>query len=780
MSKQHSWWFALGSAALVGLSFWGASSCFAVTIDPMDWPNWRGPQQNRISTEKGLVESWDPEGGEGSNLLWKSEELGGRSSPIILRGKLYTIVRDQPNTANEGEKVVCADAATGKKLWEHRFNVYLSEVPPERVGWSCCVADPETGRVYAQGVCGYFCCLEGDTGIVVWDRSLHEQFGLISTYGGRTNVPVVFEDTVLVSAVVVDWGDSEKWGGLARPAHRFMAFDKATGELRWINGTSISPYDTTYSTPTVAVVDGQQQLIFESGDGGAWALQPRTGQPIWKLLMSRMGANISPFVLPDGRVIVGHSEENREGTSMGTVAALDGKLKGDQTGKELWRKYEFMIGKSSPLVVDDRVYVIDDGAKLFIMDLKSGELIGKKSLGTIMRGTPLYADGKFYVCTNSGQCYILKPSERGVDIVSKVRLEDDTKECDGSPLVSHGRVYIPSARYLYCLGVKDKEPQADPLPETPKESSVSEDPQPALLQVVPYDVILRPGDKQNYHVRIFNKRGQLLSIAKPDQVKFGVDGPGAISVDGTYQAPSGKSHECSLVTCQVGELTGTARVRIVPPLPWAWDFNDAKDVPLTWVGGRVRYVVRDVDGDRIIVKKNVLPTPRKKDNKLGTRSSLYMGQTDLSNYTIQADVMLTKDNLKLPDVGVINSGYEMIIRAMNKKLRAESWTSHDQRSSLVVDFDAKPDTWYTMKLSVTPEGETARVQGKVWPRGEKEPAKWMLEYVDHSPNLHGSPGLFGSAGDAEIYLDNIQVTPNGVSGSISARGSDGKSRGVQR
>ena len=57
-----------------------------------------------------------------------------------------------------------------------------------------------------------------------------------------------------------------------------MCFDKATGELRWLNGTGISPYDTTYSTPTVLPIGGQQQLVFGSGDGGVWALQPRTGK----------------------------------------------------------------------------------------------------------------------------------------------------------------------------------------------------------------------------------------------------------------------------------------------------------------------------------------------------------------------------------------------------------------------------------------------------------------------------------------------------------------------
>jgi len=348
-----------------------ASPSSAETPDPLDWPNWRGPQQNCISTETGLIDEWNPDGGPGSNLLWKSAELAGRSTPIVMRGKLYTIVRDQAGTATEGEKVVCADAAKGKILWQHRFNVYLSEVPDTRVGWSSCVGDPETGRVYAQGVSGYFCCLEGDSGKLVWDRSLHEEFGVITTYGGRTNVPVMFEDTVLISAVIVGWGDSEKWGGFARPAHRFLAFDKATGELRWMNGTSISPYDTTYSTPTLMPIDGQASLVFGSGDGEVWALQPRTGKAIWNFPFSRMGISVSPLVTPDGRVFMSHSEENTFGNTMGAVVAIDGTKSGDLTDTELWRKYEIMAGKASPILIDERLYVVDDRAKLFIFDAKT-------------------------------------------------------------------------------------------------------------------------------------------------------------------------------------------------------------------------------------------------------------------------------------------------------------------------------------------------------------------------------------------------------------------------
>ena len=76
----------------------------------------------------------DAEGTAG-NVLWKNAELGGISTPIVMRGKLYTIVRSDPGTQREGEKVVCVDAATGKKIWENKYNVFLSDVPAERVGW---------------------------------------------------------------------------------------------------------------------------------------------------------------------------------------------------------------------------------------------------------------------------------------------------------------------------------------------------------------------------------------------------------------------------------------------------------------------------------------------------------------------------------------------------------------------------------------------------------------------------------------------------------------------
>jgi hypothetical protein len=562
---------------------------------------------------------------------------------------------------------------------------------------------------------------------------------------------------VLISAVIVGWGDEPKWGGLARPAHRFMCFDKATGELRWLNGTGISPYDTTYSTPTVIPLGGQQAIVFCSGDGEAWALQPRTGKPIWHYPLSRAGVNGSPLVDTNGRVYVSHAKENISGNSQGAIVALDGTLSGDLNGKELWGYLQVMAGDSSPVMLGDRVYVVDDRGKLYVFDAETGKQIFTKKLGTVMRSTPLVADGKIYLMTNDSRWFILRPTERGVEVVHQLRLSGD--ESDGSPIVSHGRIYLPTSEAIYCLGRADAAPTADPVPPQPQEAP-NTDPKPAIAQVLPYETLLGLGGEQDFRVRLFNLKGQLLKEVESNSAQFSVDGPGKITANGHYTAPADSGHKTALVTCKVGELTGTARVRITPPLPWSFNFNDAQKPPLTWIGGRVRWEVRDEAGEKYLAKRTVLPTPTNPNNKLGTRSFVWMGPIDLSNYTIQADVQLKEENGRLPDVGVINGRYQLTIRGQNQTLRLDSWTTSEFRAFSETEFRPTPGVWYTLKLMVVPEADQAVARGKLWPRDEDEPSDWTIELIDSAPNLQGTPGIFGKTENAEVYLDNVTVTAN--------------------
>lgn len=732
-------------------------ACFAlgvppVSADPLDWPNWRGPQQDRTSVETGLPTRWDPKGGEGSNIVWERSDLGGISTPVVLDGMLYTIVRSETGTSREGEKVVCVDAATGEKIWENKFNVYLSDVPDTRVGWSSCVADPETGNIYALGVCGLFQCLDGKTGKTLWSHSLHEEYGLLSTYGGRTNIPVLFDDLVIVSAVVIGWGD------MAKPAHRFLAFDKNTGELVWFEGTRLLPYDTTYSTPSVAILDGEAALVFGSGDGAIWALQPRTGKPLWKYNFSRRGLNVSPLVAGE-KVFSSHSEENIDDTTMGGLVRIDPKKdapEGSRGEKDLtasgavWRNREVMVGKSSPLLVGDTLVVVDDRATLMGFDPETGKRKFRKKLGTVMRSTPLYADGKLYLCTANGRWYTLQIDGDRVKTLFKMRLPAGEGSY-GSPIVSHGRLYVPTTDKLYCIASPGHSSEPNPVAPQSREDSIPADATATHLQVVPAEALIRPGEEIQFRARLFDDKGRLI---KESPAEFTIRGPGAITEAGKYSSESGDGHAAVFVKAQSGELEGSARIRIVPDLPWHFDF-EGDAVPITWVGARYRHQLRDIDGERVMVKVSTIPK--------GARSRAWMGHPDMHDYTVQADVRGTAQDNKMPDIGLIAQRYTLDLMGAYQKLQIRSWVPV-MRMAKSVDFSWQPDVWYRMKFRVEVEeidGEQrAILRGKVWPRDQAEPEAWTIEAMDDSPNLSGSPGLYGNAKDAELHLDNIRVDAN--------------------
>ncbi|MBS0208829.1 MAG: PQQ-like beta-propeller repeat protein [Planctomycetes bacterium] len=786
-SSFHAWALAAGLSWLVGLFTFAVPATLsaaeakasapagpASSADPLDWPMWRGPEQNGISRETGLTTDWDL---DGKNILWQSHDLATRSTPIVMRGKLYVLTRSEPETPREGERVVCVDAATGKQLWENKWNIYLSDVPKERVAWSSVVGDPTTGRVFSQGVNGFIQCLDGETGKTIWSRSLNEEFGLLSTYGGRTNVPVVFDNLVIFNAVMTNWGD------LALPAHRFLAFNKDTGETVWFSSTKPRPEDTTYSTPVLTAFNGRAAMVFGSGDGNVWALQPRTGKPLWNYKITLRGINIMPLV-DDGIVYIGQSEENPDANTQGQILAIRGDFANDGsdiTGKgALWSKKEIMIGRSSMLKVDDRLYGADDSGNVYTFNAKTGEQIGKrvKLAGSMMRASLLYADGKIFASTVN-VWHVLKPSAKGVEIVRSltqrfpIKSNGEAEEVNGSPIVSHGRLYIPTNERMICVGAAAGKSSSAPMRPQPTEAALT-DRTPAQALLTPVESLIGPSQQVKYQVQLFNAEGQSLGAAP--QATYTLAGPGNIDAEGRYTADSTPQHSGVIVTAKAGELTATARTRVIPPLPWKFEFS-GKDVPVTWIGMRYRHQIRELEGRRVMVKITTIPK--------GAKSYGWFGPSDLRDYTIQADVRgalkfgkpgdaptpgdapaaatgAANSNAvgKMPDIGLINQRYTMDLMGIRQQLQIRSWSSELDRFSKTVPFAWQPNTWYTIKFRAEPQGSKAMLKGKVWPRGMPEPQAWSIEAVDEAGNERGSPGMYGNANDAEIYIDNVSVYPN--------------------
>jgi hypothetical protein len=548
---------------------------------------------------------------------------------------------------------------------------------------------------------------------------------------------------VIISGVTTGWDET------ARPAHRFFSFDKSSGELRWTTGTRPLPEDTTYSTPVVTVIGGQQVMLAGSGDGDLYAFQPRTGKVLWHQAISRRGINTTVVVDAKGNVYTTHGEENPAGTAMGAVVRIDGQVAAaNPASAERFRVEELTVGKSSPLLIGDRLYVVEDSSRMHVLNAETGDLIGKPlKLGTSMRGSLLSADGKIYACTSSGIFHVLRPTDEGVESVFKVRLPSG-EEVGGSPIASHGRIYLPTTGGLYCLGRNDSETKVQPYSPLSSERPVNDDATIAHLQLIPAEAILQTGAVVTLKVAAFNQWGQRLDDV-PDQLTFEVAGNGGtVDQQGTFVATA--QHQSAIVTVRSGNLVASSRLRVVPPLPWKFDFSTG-EVPVTWIGARYRHEPRQVDGEPVIVKVSTIPK--------GTRSQSWMGPTDLHDYTVTADVKAAGGTSKLPDVGLIAQRYTLDLMGESQQLQIRTWAAQ-LRMARSVPFAWKADTWYTLKFRASLKDGVAVLQGKAWPRGTEEPADWTVTATDESANVQGSPGLFGNATSDEIFIDNVTVSAN--------------------
>ncbi len=165
-----------------------------------DWPEARGPHGDGRSDEKGLIDTWTL---NGQNFLWRVP-YGGRSAPVVMGDRVY--VQNPAGLGDEmQERVMALDADTGKVIWQYKFNVFQSDVPPHRVGWASPAIDPETGNIYAIGVGATVIALNKD-GKLLWDRSIGEEFAAFTTHGGRTTSPIIDGNLVIVSARDLELG----------------------------------------------------------------------------------------------------------------------------------------------------------------------------------------------------------------------------------------------------------------------------------------------------------------------------------------------------------------------------------------------------------------------------------------------------------------------------------------------------------------------------------------------------------------------------------------------
>jgi outer membrane protein assembly factor BamB len=709
-----------------------------------DWPDMRGPNRDGISKETGLIDRWTL---NGENFLWRAP-YGGRSAPVVMGNRVY--VQNPSGRGTElQERVMALDADTGRVVWEYKFNLFQSDVPAHRIAWSSPAVDPETGNIYAFSGGAQVIALDKD-GKLLWDRSFGEEYAAFTTHGGRTMSPVLDGDLVIVGSPV------SNWGGNANRAHRLIALDKRTGEIVYVSNPGGRPYDTAYSAPLIATIDGVRQFITGLGDGGVYAIEPQTGRKIWGFVAAKRAINTGVIVKGDS-VIVSHGDENLDTIELGMIAAIDGSKLGD-IKEPKWAVKGTEFGFSSPVTDGTTIYQIDGGSHLKAFEMETGRELWTVSLSTLQKAPAVLADGKIYVGTDNGEFFIVRVGRDRGEILSKVELPQSTNSCCGSEgtpeqilagaAVSRGRIFFVSSDAVYAIGSRQATSLTGWAVDEPAQTGQGA---PAHLQVVPAEVVLEPGQTVSLRARLFDAQGRFL---REEPATWALDSLKGTVSGSSFTVSKDPVEQAGLLKATAAGLTGESRVRVVRPLPWNETFESYAEeaVPPGWVnavGGRLR--VATLDGQKSLYKPP--------DNTIFKRVRTFIGPTDWSNYTFQADVRTGMQRRQMGDVGITAQRYSLVLYGNSQRLKIEPWEPETQRT-VTVPFAWKPDTWYRLKVRAENlQNGQVRVQGKAWPVGEAEPAAWMIEKVDPIGNREGAPGLFIDA-QFGVYLDNFQMTAN--------------------
>jgi outer membrane protein assembly factor BamB len=411
-----------------------------------NWPQWRGPENIGVSTEKGLPTRWSAT----ENIAWKFTLPGkGSSTPAVWGDRIFL-------TCQDGQDVVglCINTA-GKELWK------CSLGPADRIGRGLPGRGDEgnvaSGSPSTDGNHVYFFAGNGEfaafdfAGKEVWRFNAQERYGSFRIQFGVHTTPVLFRDRLYIQLVHSGVPRTDK-GKEAVVA----AIDKATGKEVWkIARSSEGTAENEHSYASAFVwCNGKEAYLVVHGNDYATAHSLQDGKEIWRVgdLNPKGRYNYtlrfvaSPVCTPELIVI----PSAKRGPVVGLKPDASGLVMAGSK-HEQWRIKQNTPDVPCPLVYGGLVYLGRENGDLLVLDSKTGKQVySQPTHDHKHRASPVYADGKVYLLARDGVASVVQAGPK-FKLLATNKLPDQTA---ASPAVSGGRIYIRGYQYLWAIEEK--------------------------------------------------------------------------------------------------------------------------------------------------------------------------------------------------------------------------------------------------------------------------------------------------------------------------------------
>ncbi|HEY7169627.1 MAG TPA: PQQ-binding-like beta-propeller repeat protein [Vicinamibacterales bacterium] len=413
--------FSLRAAAAALVVTAASAGLLAQTGSATDWPQWRGPNRNSVSTESGLLQQWPA---NGPAVQWTASGIGKGYGSLATRGDRIFV---QGSIGNQSV-VYSLDRATGKNVWSKALGgAGDNDRGPGPRGTPTLDGD----RLYALSENGDLVCLKAADGAAVWQRNILREFRGHNIDWLISESPLVDGDHVIVTP-----------GG---PNATLVALDKMTGRTVW---TSAGLSDEAgYASPIAADVEGVRTVMTLTSRG-AVGVRASDGRLMWKYDRVANGtANIATPLFRDNKAFF--TSDYGTGAVLLELTAQNNEVR----AREVYFTREMQNHHGGVVLVDGYVYGFSN-AILTCLEFTTGKVMWRhRSVG---KGSLTYADGRLYLLGEDNVVGLAAANPAGYTEYGRFHIADQGFPSWSHPVVSGGALYIRNQGTLTAYDIRKK------------------------------------------------------------------------------------------------------------------------------------------------------------------------------------------------------------------------------------------------------------------------------------------------------------------------------------